>query len=170
MHENTTSTTSTVTGARHGNTVSVTLSGRPQVTYVKPWYNDPIWADRMYPRVLAGYKTDLTIEGYSLDTTTNVYISANDGVYTTHPLSSISIIDPFSGTSSLTGKNLQALYPAFSGHQLPTTDWHVENYNLMGITLSAAQSTGYIDLIILNEVGYSLLSTDLSGSTIVVAT
>lgn len=169
MHENTISTTSTVTGARHSNTLSVPLSGRPQVTYMKPWYNDPVWADRMYPRVIVGYDTSLIIEGYSLDNTTNIYISAGTGVYT-NKLSAVYLFDPFTGTSSLTGKDLHSLYPAFSGFELPTHNWHAENYNLITATLSATQGVGYIDMIILNEAGYSLLSVDLSGSTIVAAT
>ena len=157
--DNSSSTTSTVTGARHSTTELRALSARPQVTYVKPWYDT-------YPKINNGFKTQLTVEGYMFDRVTNVYISAGDGVYTTPPMSILSAYDPFSGTSPLTGKNLQALYPAFTGVELDSVYWRVNTQNTMSIWLSATEGTGNIDLIIQNPAGYCLLSTALSGSLI----
>ena len=42
MHSNTTSTSGSVLSARTVGTQLVSLSARPQVTFVRPWYNDPV--------------------------------------------------------------------------------------------------------------------------------
>ena len=159
-NENSSSTSGTITGARHSTTELRTLSARPQVTYVKPWYDT-------YPRINVGYKTTLTIEGYMFDRVTNVYLSAGTNVYDhTSPVSAVSLFNPFSGTSSLTGKDLLSLYPAFYGYELDSVYWRVNTENTMTIWLSATQNTGNIDLIIQNPAGYCLLSKALSGSMI----
>jgi hypothetical protein len=158
-----------VLASRAGEMETVSLSARPQVTYVRPWYNDPFWGDRVFPYMAVGHSQDLTIEGYMFTRTTNIYISAGSGVYT-NTLSSISAFNLFSDTSPLTGKDFLSLYPSFSGRKVDSSSWHVENDNTIKITLEAPQGVGYIDLIIQSIAGYSLLSKDLSGGPIIVRT
>ena len=158
--DNSSSTGSTVSGARNITTSMITISARPQVTYVRPWYDT-------YPRIVAGFDADLVVEGYMLKNVTNVYISAGQDVYDhTSALSAVSAFSPFSGTSPLTGKNLLSLYPAFSGFELASSSWRVESENTMSISLLSAVNPGNIDLILLNIAGYCILSKALSGSTI----
>jgi hypothetical protein len=70
----------------------------------------------------------------------------------------------------LTGKDFLTLYPPFSGRKLDSSSWHIENDNIIKLTLDAPQGVGYIDLIICSCAGYSLLSKDLSGGPIIVRT
>jgi len=158
--DNSSSTSSTVSGARTVITEQISLSARPQVTYVRPWYDT-------YPKMVVGFDEDLTIEGYMLKNVTNVYVSAGDGVYDhTSALSAISAFNPFSNASPLTGKDLLSLYPPFSGFELASSSWRVETENTMSVSLLSAVNPGNIDLILLNTAGYCLLSIALSGSTI----
>ena len=169
MHSNTTTTSGTVLSARTIVTELVSLSARPQVTYVTPWYNDPVWGDRVFPYMAVGYSQEFIIEGYRFKHTTSVYVSAAPGVYTTS-LSSVTAFNLFSDASALTGKDLLSQFPAFSGRKLDASAWHVETDNIMKIALEAPQAVGYIDLVIVNIAGYCLLSKDLSGAGIIVKT
>ena len=108
------STSSTVLSARHTSTELVSLSARPQVTYMTPWYNDPVWLDRAYPYMTVGKAQNFSIQGYMFNQTNSVYVSAAPGVYTTS-LSSVTAFDLFSDASPLTGKDLLSQFPAFSG-------------------------------------------------------
>ena len=171
MHSNTTSTSATVSASRVGEVETISLSGRPQVTYVRPWYNDPFWGDRVFPYMIVGYPQTLTVQGYMFTRTTAVYVSAGNNVYdSSSPLSGVSLFSPFSGTSSLTGKDFLTQFPAFSGNKLNNSSWHVVDDNHMTITLPEPQATGYIDIIIQSVAGYSLLSKDLSGGPVIVRT
>ena len=169
MHSNTTSTSGTVLSARTVVTEVVSLSARPQVTFVRPWYNDPAWADRVFPYMTVGNSQNLNVEGYMLKNTTGVYVSAGPGVYTTS-LSSVTAFNLFSNASPLTGKDLLSLFPAFSGRKLDASAWHAQNDNIMNVTLEAPQAIGYIDLVIVNIAGYCLLTKALSGAGIIVRT
>jgi hypothetical protein len=149
----------------------ISLSGRPQVTYVRPWYNDPFWGDRVFPYMIVGYPQTLTVQGYMFTRTTAVYVSANNTVYNnTSSLSSKTLFSPFSGTSSLTGKDFLTQFPAFSGNKLDDSSWHIVDDNHMTITLPEPQAVGYVDIIIQSIGGYSLLSKDLSGGPVIVRT
>ena len=171
MHSNTTSTSATVLSARANEMKTVSLSARPQVTYVRPWYNDPFWGDRVFPYAIVGYPQTLTVQGYMFTRTTAVYVSANNTVYNnTSSLSSKTLINPFSNASSLTGKDFPTQFPAFSGCRLPDSSWHVVDDNHMTIALPKPQAVGYIDIIIQSVGGYSLLSKDLSGGPVIVRT
>ena len=169
MHNNTQSTSATVAAARASEIETISLSARPQVTYVRPWYNDPVWADRVFPYMAVGYPQNFDVEGYMFKHTTSVYVSAGPGVYTTS-LSSVTAFDLFSDASPLTGKDLLSQFPAFSGRKLDASAWHVETDNTIKIALEAPQAVGYIDLIIVNIAGYCLLSKALSGAVIIVRT
>ena len=182
MHHETTNNTSTsATVAMHRNSLTelISLSARPQITYVKPWYQDGI--EPGYPRLPVGkvdvntaqidqsFSGTLLIEGYSFDKVTNIYVSAggDSGIYDhTSSLSAISAFNPFSDALPISAKDLLTLYPKFSGFELESRFWMVRSDNVINVTLSAMQQSGNVDLIILNPAGYSLLSKDLSGSTI----
>jgi hypothetical protein len=169
MDSNTTSTSATVIAARHDYTEMVSLSARPQVTFATPWWNDPVHGDRTFPYLVVSYGNTVNLQGYMFTNTTAVYVSASPGVYT-NTLSAVSAFNLFSNASPLTGRDLLSQFPAFSGFKLDSTDWHVVNDYTMTVDIAASQATGYIDLIIANVAGYSLLSTDLSGGGIVVRT
>ena len=84
-HTNNESTSATVALKRNSLTELVSLSGRPQITYAKPWrYGD---TGPGYPHLIAS-KTDntislaeqdaignLQIQGYSFNHVTNIYVS-----------------------------------------------------------------------------------------------
>ena len=169
MHSNTESTSATVAAARHEYSEMVSLSARPQVTFATPWWNDPVHADRTFPYLVVDYGNTINLQGYMFTNTTAVYVSAGAGVYT-NTLSAVSAFNLFSNASALTGRDLLSQFPAFSGFKLDAADWHVVNDNTMTVDVAAPQTTGYIDLIISNVAGYSLLSKDLSGGGIVVRT
>lgn len=158
MDSNTASTSATVAAARHSDTEMRTLSARPQFTYAKPWHDN-------YVRIVTGFKSSLTIQGYSLTHTRAVYVSAHEGVYTS-TLSADTLYDIYSNTVSTTGRDFTSQFPAFSGHKLESWQWHVVNDNAMTVELSATQGLGNLDLIIDNIAGYGMLTKDLSGSTI----
>jgi hypothetical protein len=171
MHSYSTSTSATIIAAHHSGTEIVSLSARPQVTFARPWWNDPVWADRVFPYMVVGFAQTFTIQGYMFKNTTAVYLSGGPNVYNhTSALSAITAFDLFSNASSLTGRDLASQFPAFSGYRLDSTEWHVVDDNHITVSLSAAQLTGYVDLVIANIAGYSLLSQDLSGNRIVVRT
>ena len=164
MHSNTTSTTSTVTGARHAHTEIVSLSARPQITNISPSYEFP----GEYLQLKAGFNANLELYGYSLTHTASVYVSAHEGVYT-NALSAVSEYDLFSNAVATTGRDLLSQFPAFSGVKLDTDQWHVINDHSMTITVSAAQAAGNLDLIICNVAGYAMFTKDMSGCSIVVS-
>lgn len=169
MDSNTTSTSATVAASRHQYSEMINLSARPQVTYATPWWNDPVHGDRTFPYLVVDFEKTVNLQGYMFTNTTAVYVSAGTGVYT-NSLSAISAFNLFSNASALTGRDLLSQFPAFSGFKLDAADWHVVNDYTMTVNVAAPQATGYIDLIIANVAGYSLLSKDLSGGGIVVRT
>ena len=84
----------------------VSLSARPIITRINPGY------------VHVQFDKKVSIEGYNLDNVENVYLSASPGIYTSAALSGVSAFDFF---SSLSG--LSALYPAFSGFEVKSSDF-----------------------------------------------
>ena len=171
MDSNTASTSATVVTARGSEIEMTALSARPQITYVRPWYNDPFWNDRVFPYIVVGYPQTLTAQGYMFRRTTNVYVSAGTGVYDgSSPLSTLSQYDLFSGASPLTGKDLLSQFPSFSGYKLDSDSWHVVNDNTLTINLPAPEAVGYIDIIVANLAGYCILSKALGGGPVIVRT
>lgn len=155
LYGNNVTSLSSVTGARVPDlTTVVSISARPQITYVRPEIDS-------VPRAKVGFHTTLSIQGYNFDTSVSCYVSAASGVYT-NSLSSISGFDLF---GSLSG--LSALYPAFSGFQVEKHDYMAETANTLFMTLCAAQNTGKINIIIANTAGYSTIHDDLSSTRIV---
>ena len=145
---------SSVTGARTDQTTIVSISARPQITYIRPDIDS-------VPRAKVGFHTTLNIQGYNFDTSITCYVSAASGVYT-NTLSAISAFDLF---GSLSG--LSAQFPSFSGYQVQKHDYMAQSPNTLHMTLCAAQNTGKINLVVANNAGYCTLQDDLSSTRIV---
>ena len=120
------------------------------------------------PYAAASYQRIFQIHGYNFKRSNiTVYLSTNKGTYTTNrTLSSVSGINIFASVTGVTGGSvgimLSALYPAFTGVEIPSRDWAVTSDNTMSFTLSAADAAGKADLIISNKAGYCTLTRDLS--------
>lgn len=128
----------------------VSLSARPIITRINPGY------------VHVQFDKKVSIEGYNLDNVENVYLSASPGIYTSAALSGVSAFDFF---SSLSG--LSALYPAFSGFEVKSSDF-IKSRNVLTLSVSATQALGgqKINILIKNPAGYTIDSTrTLSIST-----
>lgn len=121
----------------------VSISARPIITRLNPGY------------VNLGYDKKVSIEGYNLGTVENVYLSASPGIYTTAELSGVSAFDLF---GSLSG--LSALYPAFSGFEVKSSDF-IKSRNVLTLSVSATQALGSqkINILIKNPAGYTIDST-----------
>ena len=167
-----TTTSSSVTASRNDFTETFSISGKPTITSIRfeggtcPDLNASI-------KIPVGITQKVFISGYNLSKhTTTVYLSASTGVYTTY-LSGVSEFDLFTSYNHLSS-NL----PAFSGHQIyqvtspdnPYDDlphgFTAISPNTIQINISAAKAEGYMDVIISNPAGYTMLSNDLSGRII----
>lgn len=155
-YTNFTSLTS-ITGGRNTQTNVISISARPQFTYVYPEIG-------LLPRSVVSFNTTFRVQGYNFNTVHSVYISAGTGVYTSSALSGISAFDIFGSV-----KGLSAIYPAFSGRKLPISEFNISTANTMSIVFSAAQAAGYADIIIVNDAGYGSLAEDLSGRIVKVS-
>tara|TARA_R110000751_G_scaffold285781_1_gene390112 strand:- start:3700 stop:4233 length:534 start_codon:yes stop_codon:yes gene_type:complete len=151
------SATSSITGARTSLTTIVSLSARPQITYVVPNYDE-------IPRAYLGFTRDFQIQGYNFDTSVTVYLSTNKDVYAnTNELSAVTAFNLFGGLSSTSATHsLSALYPTFSAIQLPDTYYVIHSPNAMTVTISAADNIGKMDVIIANVAGYAKFAQDLT--------
>ena len=148
------SSASSVTGARTEQTFTLSISARPQVTYMFPEINTE-------PRMVQHHTQTFKIQGYNFDKVTGIYISGGPDVYTSNALSAVTAFDLF---GSLSG--LSALYPAFSGRRLTDDLFFISSPNTMVITVCATQNVGNIEVVITNPAGYSTLYTDLSTRVI----
>ena len=167
-----TTSNSSVTGSRDIKMETVTVSGIPSVTYVRPY--GPRRRGLNFPEapyITLGYTGNFMLQGYNfLRDNLTVYISAGPDVYTSHPLSGISLYDMFGQVSSLSSQ-----YPPFSGYKLPVTDYTVETNNTMRLLLSAAQNTGKVEIILVNvrtitNVKYYLVALCQAVSPIIILT
>lgn len=149
---------SSVEGERNELTKVVSISARPQITYVMPEFD-------LDPRSVVGFTQDFNFQGYGFNHVTSVFVSAcpfGQGVYDhTTALSATTAFNLFAAVSGLS-----ALYPAFTGRQLPDDDWMIANDNTMSITFSGCTGIGRADVIIVSDAGYGTLLGDLSGRTI----
>lgn len=147
---------SSVSGERNELTKTVSISARPEITYMYPEID-------LVPRAKLGFNQFFHLQGYNFDTVYKVFLSAGKegkGVYDgTTALSAASAQDLF---ASLSG--LSALYPAFTGRELDSFSIH--SRNTISFMLCAAQATGRVDIILINPAGYCTLRDDLSGRTI----
>ena len=156
MHTSLFTSNSSVSGERNEQTKQISISARPEVTYMYPELD-------LIPRAKVGYSARYQLQGYNFDTVYNVYMSAGNGghsVYNhTSTLSTASAQDLF---ASLSG--LSALYPAFTGREVEY--WTIHTKNTMSLTLCATQAAGKVDIIIVNPAGHCTLQNDLSGRLI----
>ena len=150
------STNSSVSGERNEQTSTVSISARPEITYIYPEID-------LVPRAKVGYSARYQVQGYNFDTVYAIYMSAGNGghsVYNhTSTLSTASAQNLFASVSGLS-----ALYPAFTGRKVEYV--HIHTRNTLSFTLCATQDTGKVDIIIVNPAGYCTLRDDMSGRLI----
>jgi len=114
-------------------TERITLSGQPQPNYVNPFYT------------LTSASNTFKVYGKSFFNITNVYLSGDTNFNTT-------FFNPFSSVP-----RLSALYPGFSGFELPADTYLSNNNNLLTFTMPPALNGGKFDIILQNHAGYGSL-------------
>jgi len=120
------------------------------IIYAKPKIED------VYPYVFVNNlaivrNTNAIITGASFYNIRNVYLSASNPNLLSD---TSSLFDPFSGII-----NLSAYNPPFNAVNFFNYTIETENYILLNLNLNSDE-VGYIDVIVENEAGYSLLSRD----------
>jgi len=142
------------------NTEQVTVSARPQLSLVEPFYG-------YLGSLTTPYEKQFNIIGKMLDETNAVYLSSNNwnmfnysttGDFVT---SGPGTIDLFSVSSFA----VSASYPSFSGIELLHTNWTSTDANNLRITFTPLQ-TGVFDIVFLNSAGYGVLSHDCIRPTL----
>ncbi len=113
------------------------LSARPVIAYSSAWFAQ---------RSLSGI---IEIYGDMYSHTNNVYLSGSTGMFT-----GTTTINPFSASTSLS-----ASYPALTG-VVPALDYYAISDNKMIVTYQAPAGIGSFDIIVVNDAGYTKLSTD----------
>ena len=117
-------------------TESFVLSAIPTIAYSSRW---------LTANLLSG---TVELYGNEYDYTNNVYLSGSPGMFGT-----TTSFAPFSGSHSLS-----ASYPPLTGI-VPVLDYSVISNNKMSVNYQAPSATGFFDIIIVNDAGYSKLST-----------
>jgi hypothetical protein len=87
-----------------------------------------------------------------LSYTTAVYLSGNNNMF--GPISALQTVNPF-----LSSTSLSASYPALSG-VVPVLFYSIQSDNKMAIQYQAPSATGFFDIIVLNDAGYTKLSVN----------
>ena len=118
-------------------TESFVVSAVPQIPYSNRWL------------ATIGASGSVELYGNMLDYTNSIYLSGNNSMFgTTYT------INPF-----LTSKSLSAGYPALSG-VIPAFNYTIQNDNKLTVTYPAPSATGFFDIIVINDAGYTKLSVD----------
>jgi hypothetical protein len=120
------------------------------LVYAKPKIQD------VYPYIFVNNlalvkNTNAIIVGSSFYEVRNVYLSASNPNLLSE---TSSFFNPFSGII-----NLSAYNPPFNAVKFYNYTVETENYILLNLNLTSGQ-VGYIDIIVENEAGYSVLSRD----------
>lgn len=118
-------------------TESFTVSAIPQIPYSNRW---------LTPISLSG---SVELFGDQFDYTTAVYLSGNNNMF-----SGLITATPFLSSSSLS-----ASYPSLI-NVLPAVEYYINSNNKMTIFYPAPSATGFFDIIVLNDAGYTKLSVD----------
>jgi hypothetical protein len=121
-------------------TESFVISAIPQIPYSSRW---------LTPRSLSG---TVELYGNMYDYTNSVYLSGNNNMFGVVSAATYTI-NPF-----LSSTSLSASYPALSG-VIPALEYYVQSDNKMIVTYPAPSATGFFDIIVINDAGYTKLST-----------
>lgn len=92
--------------------------------------------------------TTINLAGYMFDKLSQVYISGGNITYP-----AVSAIDLFS-----TNPVVSSICPPFSGYLYPSANYTVNNKNQLSLTLTDLEGTGFMDIILFNQAGYTKLS------------
>jgi len=168
-----TTSNSSVTGERTDDTVTRTISARPDIMHVRGKDGTVLFSSAG-PRMTSAVDTTFFITGNRFTTKNlTVYLSASPGTYTNH-LSVVSEFNLYSNHNSLSSK-----FPAFSGIELPRVALTETEYTInhghyivsdqtLQLNISGTQASGKIDIIIANKAGYMTLDEATTGRIITV--
>ena len=117
-------------------TESFVISAVPEVPYSNRW---------LTPVSLSG---SLEVFGNQFDFTTAVYLSGNNNMFT-----GTTTAAPF-----LSSTSLSASYPPLT-NVIPAIEYYINSNNKMTVFYPAPATTGFFDVIVVNEAGYTKLST-----------
>ena len=117
-------------------TESFVISAIPEISYSNRW---------LTPTALSG---SVELYGNEYDYTTAVYLSGNNNMF-----SGTLTASPF-----LSSSNLSASFPTLRG-VIPALSYYINSNNKLTVSYPAPQSTGYFDVIVVNDAGYTKLST-----------
>lgn len=120
------------------NTELLTISARPFI--VKP----------LPHAITTCQPTPILIKGRMIDYVSGVFVSGTNGVY---PLQTYQ--NPLFWNSAVS-----ATYGPFTAMQIPSADWNIIDKNTISILLPSAAASGLIDVVLVNEAGYGILTTD----------
>ena len=110
-----------------------------QLTETKCVYGRPTITTISHIDILTGSRYAVLLTGYSLDHTTNVYLSSNVDMFPQQHIDTHEDID----------------YPPISAHE---TTFDIISENELIVNIPAVYSTGMIDIIISNPAGYGKLN------------
>lgn len=112
------------------------LSAIPEVSYSNRWIT---------PVSLSG---SVQLYGDQYDYTSAVYLSGNNNMFT----------GTVTATPFLSSNSLSASYPSLV-NVVPAADYYINSNNKMTVFYPAPAATGFFDIIVVNDAGYTKLST-----------
>ena len=121
-------------------TETITVSARPHISYCDRWLANP------------GVSGTAILYGDMFEYTTAVYLSGSTTSMFSGVVSARNV-NTFGNISSLS-----ALYPSISG-VIPAS-YYIDNNSKLEVNYPAPALSGYFDIIVYNEAGYSVLSKD----------
>ena len=140
-----TTSNSSVTGERTDDTVTRTISARPDIMHVRGKDGTVLFSSAG-PRMTSAVDTTFFITGNRFTTKNlTVYLSASPGTYTNH----LSVVSEFN------------LYSNNHGH-------YIVSDQTLQLNISGTQASGKIDIIIANKAGYMTLDEATTGRIITV--
>ena len=117
-------------------TESFVISAIPEIPYSNRW---------LTPISLSG---SVELFGNQYDFTTAVYLSGNNNMFS----------GTITATPFLSSSSLSASYPALID-VVPAVEYYINSNNKMTVFYPAPSATGFFDVIVVNEAGYTKLST-----------
>jgi hypothetical protein len=113
------------------------ISAVPEIAYSSRW---------LTPVSLSG---SVEIYGNQYDYTNAVYLSGNNNMFT----------GTITATPFISSSNLSASYPSLI-NVIPAATYSINSNNKMTVFYPAPSTTGFFDIIVVNDAGYSKLSND----------